>query len=429
MEWEWLPALVMLVLLVVKMPVAFAIAIAALSFFVMVQGTQTEAFIQRLVSITHSFPLLAIPFFIFTGVAINHAGMGRRIMNLADALAGGMVGGLAQVNVLLATLMAGMSGSSTAEAAMLSRVLVPEMVRKGYHKPFAVAVTACSALIATMIPPSIGLILYGVLANVSIGRLFVGGVVPGILMCVALMFVVRLISGRRGYVPSRTAAASLSELWIAFQDAFWALLIPFGIVLGLRFGIFTPTEAGAASAVYAVGIGFFVYRELTLEKLGQIILETVLLTAVVMMIIAAANALGFYLAWQQIPMRAAEFVLELSRDPVMFLLVLNLFLLVAGMFMDGAMILVLLTPLLVPIVNAYGIDPVHFGVMFMLNVEIGAVTPPVGIVMYTATSIAGVSLEDYTREALPLYAALITVLLLVTFVPAVSLWLPGLVFD
>jgi tripartite ATP-independent transporter DctM subunit len=425
---EWLPVVVMLVLLALNVPVAFAIAIAALSFFMMVQGTQPEAFIQRLVSITYSFPMLAIPFFIFTGVAISHGGMGRRIMNFADALAGHMVGGLAQVNVLLATFMAGMTGSSTGEAAMLSRVLIPEMTRKGYDKAFSVAVTACSALIATMIPPSVGLILYGVLANVSIGRLFVGGVVPGVLVCLALMLVVKLISGRRGYVPSRMKMATFGEVIRAFQDAFWVLLIPFGIVAGLRFGVFTPTEAGAAAAIYATFIGMFVYGELTISKLPQVILETVLLTAVVMMIISAANALGFYLAWHQIPTQMAELVLGISRDPVVFLILINLFLLLAGMLMDGAMILVLLTPLLVPIVHAYGIDPVHFGILFMLNVEIGAVTPPVGVVMYTATSIADVKIEDYTREALPLYVALVSVLLLVTFVPNVSLWLPSLVF-
>jgi tripartite ATP-independent transporter DctM subunit len=425
---DFLPAIVMLVLLALNAPVAFAIAIAGLSFFMMVQGTQPEAFIQRLVSITYSFPLLAIPFFIFSGVAINHGGMGRRIMHLADVLAGHMVGGLAQVNVLLATFMAGTTGSSTAEAAMLSRVLIPEMTRKGYDKAFSTAVTACSALIATMIPPSIGLILYGVLANASIGRLFVGGVVPGVLMCVALMLVVKLVSGRRGYVPSRSRTATLPELLRAFRDAFWALLIPFGIIAGLRFGVFTPTEAGAAAAIYATFIGMFVYGELTLAKLPQVILETVLLTAVVMMIISAANAFGFYLAWQQIPMRAAELVLGISREPIVFLMMINLFLLVAGMFMDGAMLLVLLTPLLMPMVQAYGIDPVHFGIMLVLNIEIGAVTPPVGIVMYTATSIAGVNIEDFAREALPLYAALIAVLLIITFIPELSLWLPGLVF-
>jgi tripartite ATP-independent transporter DctM subunit len=302
---DWLPAVVMLVLLALNAPVAFAIAIAGLSFFLMVQGTQPEAFIQRLVSITYSFPLLAIPFFIFAGVAINHGGMGRRIMHLADVLAGHMVGGLAQVNVLLATFMAGTTGSSTAEAAMLSRVLIPEMTRKGYDKAFSTAVTACSALIATMIPPSIGLILYGVLANASIGRLFVAGLIPGVMMCVALMLVVKVVAGRRGYVPSRATTATLAELLRAFRGAFWALLIPFGIIAGLRFGVFTPTEAGAAAAIYATLIGMFIYRELTVAKLPQVILETVLLTAVVMMIISAANAFGFYLAWQQLPMRAA----------------------------------------------------------------------------------------------------------------------------
>jgi len=425
---EWIPVILLLGLLVVRVPVAFAIAIGALSFFLTVKGAQTEAFVQRLVSITYSFPLLAIPFFIFTGIAISRGGMGRRIIALADALAGHMVGGLAQINVLVATLMAGMTGSSVAEAAMLSRVLVPEMTRHGYAKAFSVAVTACSALIATLIPPSIGLILYGVLANVSIGRLFLAGVVPGLLVCIALMTVVRQVAGRRGYAPSRTERPDWHELGRAFRQAFPALLIPFGIVAGIRFGVFTPTEAGLAAAVYAAIVGMLVHRELTLHDLWRVVIETVLLTGVVMMIISAANALGFYLAWYEIPMRAAEFVLALSSSPIVFLLMVNTFLLLAGLFMDGAMLLVLLTPLLAPMVHAYGIDPVHFGVMFMLNVEIGAVTPPVGIVMYTATSISGVSLEDYTREALPLYAALLTVLLFVTFVPSISLWLPNLVF-
>jgi tripartite ATP-independent transporter DctM subunit len=302
------------------------------------------------------------------------------------------------------------------------------MAAKGYAKPFAVAVTACSALTATLIPPSIGLILYGVLANVSIGRLFLGGVVPGLLICIALMSVIRVVAGRRGYAPSRIERPSWRELAEAFRDAFWALLIPFGIVAGIRFGVFTPTEAGVAAAVYAAVIGMFIHRELTWRDLGEVTIETVLLTSVVMLIISAANALGFYLAWNQIPMRLADAVLSVSQNPLVFLLILNLFLLIAGMFMDGAMLLVLLTPLLMPIVAAHHIDPVHFGVMFMLNLEIGAVTPPVGVVMYTATSISGVRLEDYTREAWPLFSALVAVLLLVSTVPAISLWLPNLVF-
>jgi tripartite ATP-independent transporter DctM subunit len=419
----------MFALFAANVPVAFAIAIAALSFFMMTQGTQTEFFIQRLVSITYSFPLLAIPFFIFLGVVINHSGMGRRIMNLADVLTGHMVGGLAQVNVVLSLLMAGMTGSSVAEAAMESRILVPEMTQRGYDKAFSAAITACSALIATMIPPSIGLILYGILADVSIGRLFVAGIVPGILLCVALMLVVKLVSRRRGYIPSRAQKASLKEVALASRDAFWALVIPFGIVGGMRIGIFTPTEVGAAAAVYATLVGMFVYRELNWRKLVETVLETVLLTSVVMMIISAANSLGFYLAWQEIPMRAAQSVLAVSNDPHVFLIMFNVFVLVLGMFMDGAMILVLLTPLLVPIIHFYGIDPVHFGVLFMLNLEIGAVTPPVGIVMYTTISIVDVPMEHYAREALPMFAALILVLFAITFVPAVSLTLPGLLFD
>jgi len=247
-------------------------------------------------------------------------------------------------------------------------------------------------------------------------------------MCLALMVVVRVISARRGYMPSRIQRASAAERLIAVKEAFWALLIPIGIVGGLRFGVFTPTEAGATAAVYATLVGVFIYRDLTWSKLWETIVETVLLTSVVMMIISAANAFGFYLAWQQIPMEAANAVLSISHSPLFFLLLINIFLLINGMFMDGAMTLVLLTPLLVPIIHSYHIDPVHFGIVFMLNLEIGAVTPPVGVVMYTALSITHVTMERFTREALPLIAALIAVLLLITFVPQFSLLLPSLVF-
>ena len=242
------------------------------------------------------------------------------------------------------------------------------------------------------------------------------------------MLTVKRTAGRRNYLPSRARKAGLKERALSLRDAFWALMIPVGIVGGLRFGVFTPTEAGAAAALYAALIGFLVYRELDWRKLPQIVLETVLLTSVVMLIIAAANGFGFYMAWQQIPPKAAEAMLELTRDPIVLLLIINVFLLIIGMFIDGAAALVLLTPLLAPIIPTYGIDPVHFGIIFMLNLEIGAVTPPLGVVMYTVVSIIGVPLERYVAEALPLIGALIAVLLLVTFIPALSLTLPNLLF-
>lgn len=421
---ELAPALIMLGLLAANVRVAFAIAMAALVFFLTAKGVPIEVYIQRMVSVTHSFPLLAVPFFILAGVLMNHAGITRRLMALADAMVGHMVGGLAQINVLLSTLMGGMSGSANADAAVQSKIMVPEMTQRGYAPAFSAAITACSAIIAPIIPPGIGLVLFGFLADVSIGQLFLAGIVPGILLCLALMLVVHFVSRGRGYVPARPERASWGERGTALRGALWALGLPVAIVGGIRYGIFTPTEAGAIAVVYALVVGLVVYGELKLARLPQVFAEAVLATAVVMLIICAAQAFGFYMSWERIPQRAGQFLLGITENPLYLLLLINVFLLFIGMLLEGSAALILLTPLLAPLAKSVGIDPVHFGIVMVLNLTIAGVTPPVGTLIYTTTSIIGVRVEHFVRESLPMLAALFAVLMLVTLVPGISLFLP-----
>jgi tripartite ATP-independent transporter DctM subunit len=420
----WLPLVLMLLMFCINVPVAFAMAIAALSFFLLGDGPPIGIYVQKMVSATDSYPLLAVPFFILAGTIMNYAGITRRLMVLADALVGHWVGGLAQANIILATLMGGLSASANADAAMQSKMLGPEMVKRGYAPAFVAAVTASAAVITPIIPPGIGLIIYGFLADVSIGRLFIGGVIPGIMLCGALMIATAFVSRRRGYLPSRTSFVSAAELGRAFKDAIWALTIPVFILVGIRFGIFTPTEAGAMTVVYALLVGAIAHRELRFADLSEIILETVLATSTVMLIICAASAFGFYMAWERIPPQIAEWLVSLTHQPLVLLLLINLLLIVVGMLIEGTAALILLTPILVPVTSKLGIDPVHFGLVMVVNLTIGGVTPPVGTLMYTTATIMDVRLDAFTREALPLLAALFIVLLLITFFPELVLFLP-----
>ena len=421
-----IPALIMLGLMAANMRVAFAIAIAALFFFLTTKGMPQEIFIQRMVSVTHSFPLLAVPLFILTGVLMNYSGITRRLMILADTLVGHAVGGLAQVNVVLSMLMGGMSGSANADAAMQSKILVPEMKKRGYDPAFSAAVTASSSVIAPIIPPGIGMVLYGFLADVSIGRLFLAGIIPGLLMGGSLMLVVSLISRRRGYLPSRAAKATWPERGKATVSSLWALAIPFGIIGGIRYGLFTPTEAGAMAVLFALFVGVVVYRELDIKKIPVILSETVMATAVIMLIICAAQAFGFYMSWERVPQTAGELLRNLTENPVVMLLVINLFLVGVGMLVEGTAALILLTPLFAPLAASLGIDPVHFGIVMVVNLTIAAVTPPVGTLIYSTAAIVEVDIGTFIRESLPLLVALFTVLLLVTLVPSISLFLPNL---
>lgn len=422
---EYLPVMLMFVLFLLNIPIAIGIAIAAVSFFVFAEGLPLRMFVQKFAQSTESFPLLAVPFFICAGAIMNRSGITRRILNLADALVGHMVGGLAQANVVLATLMGGLSASSNAEAAMQAKMLGPEMIRRGYTAGFAAAITACAAVITPIIPPGIGLIIYGHLSDVSVGRLFIGGVVPGMLLCAALMIAVHLVSKHRGYLPQRVKRVTFRELGRATFDALGALSIIAFILIGIRYGIFTPTEAGAMTVVYAALIGVFWHRELKWGAVPKILLETVLATAAVMIIICAAGAFGFYMSWERLPTRGAEFLIQLTREPWLLLLLINVGLILVGMVIEGTAALILLTPILVPAISKLGIDPLHFGLVLVVNLTMGGVTPPVGTMMFTTCSILRVKIETFVKEGWPFLLAMFIVLMLITYIPGLVTWLPN----
>jgi tripartite ATP-independent transporter DctM subunit len=420
------PAFLMFVLLVLNVPVAISLLAPGVLYFFVSGDLPIDVVGQRIVSTTESFPLLALPFFVLAGSIMNASGITRRLLNLADAFVGHFVGGVAQVTIMLATMLGGLTASANADAAMLARMLGPSMVRQGYPAGFAAAVVACSSIITAMIPPGIGLIVYAYLANVSVGRLFLAGVLPGLLVAAALMITVWLISKKRGYVPARTKMASGKELWHAFIDAIWALTLPVFIIVGIRSGFFTPTEAGAMAVLYATLVGVLFHRELGWRQVAGIVVETVGTTAVVMMIICAAAILGYYMVWENVPTQLASALIKVTDNSAVLLLLVNILLLLLGMVIEGTAALILLTPILVPVILKLGIDPIQFGIVMVLNLTMGGAHPPVGTLLFTSSSILKVSIGPATREALPLLFAMLIVLALVTAVPQISLFLPDL---
>ncbi|MFH5835290.1 TRAP transporter large permease [Proteiniclasticum sp. C24MP] len=418
-----LPVLVLFILFFMNIPVAFALMGSSLFYFIFLNNSMPmEMVIQQFVTSVESFPYLAVPFFIMVGSVMNHSGISGALMDFADVLVGHTKGGLAQVNVLLSALMGGISGSANADAAMQSKILVPEMVKKGFSKPFSAAITAASSAISPVIPPGTNLILYALIANVAVGDMFLAAYMPGILMAIMLMITVHIISLKRNYTPSRDRIANVGEIFRQFIKSIWALFIPFGIIMGMRFGLFTPTEAGAIAVLFSVVIGFFVYKELKPKHIPMIFMDTVKGTGAVMSIIASAKVFGYYLTLEQIPQIITEFLMNMTDSPIVLLLVINALLLFIGMFLEGGAALVILAPLLVPAVVSFGIDPLHFGMIFIVNIMIGGLTPPFGSMMFTVCSIVNVKLEDFIKEVWPFIVALMVVLLLVTYSEGIALF-------
>ena len=429
MQMEFLPVIVVFVLYFSGIPIAFALFGAALSYFTFINtGSPVDLILQRFVTSTASFPLLAVPFFIMAGSIMNYAGISSRLMKMADVLTGHMTGGLAQVNVVLSTLMGGVTGSANADAAMQSKILVPEMEARGYDRAFSAAITAASSAIAPVIPPGINLIIYALIARVSVDKIFLAGYVPGLIMCCTLMIAVSIVSKKRGYKPSRERRATAREMLRQVRESSWALFMPLGIILGLRFGMFTPTEAGAIAVLYCSLVGFLVYRELRPVHFITILKDTVYCTSTVLLIIVAASVFGYYMTWERIPQTVAALLLDIAHNKYTMLLVINIMLLILGMFIEGGAAMIILAPLLVPVVVGLGVDPVHFGLVIIVNIMIGGVTPPFGSMMFTTCSITGVAIPDFIRESIPFIIALLVALLIVTYFPALTLFLPHLLY-
>lgn len=416
--------LALCVLILCGTPIAIALGIVAAGTMWYAVGPELlTIFVQRLYAGTTSFPLLAIPFFILSGNLMNTGGMTVRIFNVAHIIVGRIRGGLGHVNVLASMLFAGMSGSAVADAAGLGVVEIKAMREAGYTGRFAATLTAVSSTIGPIIPPSIPFVIYGSLANVSVGALFLAGIVPGVLMGVALMVIVAIVAKRQN-LPRGEARPPFRECLQIVWAAFPALLMPPMILGGIFAGIVTPTEAAVVAAAYAFLLGRFFYRELSLADLPEILWESGRQTAQVMFIIAAAAPFGWVLIQQQIPNALLAALFEISSEPWVILLVVNAVLLLLGMFIEGIAILIVAFPVLLPIMMKIGVDPVHFGVIIVLNIMIGLVTPPVGLCLYVVSSVSKVPITEIAADMWPYLLALIAVLGIITFVPEFSLWLP-----
>ena len=425
--WSWLPIVILFVLFFLKVPIAYGMLISTALYFMFGPGSlDITSLVQQMVSANQSFVFLAIPFFTAAGVIFNYSGITHRLLALADLLVGNMRGGMAQVNIVLSTLMGGLSGSANADAAMETKILVPEMTRLGYDKAWSCVVTAASSCITPIIPPGIILILYSSCSNVSVARMFYAGYLPGLLMMITMMVLTAFIARKRGYIPSRSARPTLKEIGHALKDAIWALFVPFGIVMGLRLGWFTPTEAGAVSIVYSIVVGKFIYKELNFKDMPAIIMESLVSTAGVMFILAASKAFSLYLTWENIPQTISAYMASTISTPWVFLLVCNILLLFIGFFFDGGAAMVLVAPLLVPAAQALGIDLLHFGIVMSINLTLAGITPPFGNMMFVSISIAGVKLQDYAKAAWPYILVLVGLLMVLTYIPSVILFIPKL---
>ncbi len=391
--------------------------------FLLLSGIPGIVIPQKVAMAANSFPLLAAPLFILMGNLMNTSGISYRIFDFAKAVVGWMRGGLCHANIVGSLIFAGMSGSAVADAAGMGAVEIEAMKREGYDGATAGAVTAASATIGPIIPPSLPMIVYGVAAETSIGALFVAGIIPGLLMTVALMVMVRHIAIRDN-LP-RHPFEGVRALLVAFRRAFWALMAPVVLFGGLLSGIFTPTEAAAVAVIYALILGLFVYREIKVADLPKLILDTVETTGVVMALVMTASLLGYCISVSRLPQVFGSTLTSLTTNPLVYLLIVNVLLLVVGFFMEALAAMLVLIPILVPPALLLGIDPVQFGIVFVLNLMIGTITPPVGVVLYVTAKVANVPFEAIVRATTPFLIPLVAVLAMITLWPPLTTWLPS----
>jgi TRAP-type transport system large permease protein len=423
-----LVAIAFIVLLLIGMPVAFAIGISGVLFFLQHTELPVTIPIQQTISQTQNFALLAIPLFIMAGNFMNKSGITEELLNLASVIAGRLKGGLAQMSIALAALMGGVSGSAIADAAMQSRMLGPDMIRRGLSRGFAAGVLSFGSLLTPIIPPGLGFIIYGTIGQVSIGRLFAAGFVPAFLLWAALAVTISITANRRGYPPARTTRPSIGEVGTALGGGIWAILFPIILLLGLRFGIFTPSEIGAFAVIYAVAIGAGVYRKLKATPFLEALEGSLADIGAVMFLIALSAVFTYGIVLERIPEVVSSAILGITESLNGAMMLVVIFILICGFFIDATVLIIMLTPIFLPLVRDLGGDPVHFGVVFVVAATIGNFTPPVGAAMYAVCSILKCPVGEYTRESMPLFVAVAIVSLLLIFLPQAVLFVPNLIF-
>lgn len=410
------------IFLFIGVPIAFSLGLAALMTVVGAQTLPPSYIATVAFTSIDNFPIMAIPFFIAAGVFMGAGGLSRRLLALADELVGGLAGGMALASIATCMFFAAISGSGPATVAAIGTLTIPAMVERGYDRLFAASVVAAAGAIGVMIPPSNPFVVYGVAGQVSVGKLFLAGIVPGVLTGLALMATAYVIARRRGW-RGEARKRSLAGMGRAFWDAKWALLVPVIVLGGIYGGIMTPTEAAAVAAMYGLLVGLFIYRELNFASLCKCCVEAAQTSAVIIMLMAMATIFGNVMTLEQVPERIAAAILDLTTSKIAILMLINLLLLWVGTFMEALAAIVILTPILLPLAIKIGVDPIHFGVILVVNLAIGFVTPPVGVNLFVACGIAREKIELVSRAALPFILTMLAVLALVTYWPALSLFL------
>lgn len=409
----------------VGVPIAISLGLSSL-VFILTFGTSTLMLQARsVVTSIDSYPLLAVPLFILAGDLMYSGGLSKRIIAFVDSLVGHFKAGLAHVNVLASTFFAAISGSSPATVAAIGTNMIPEMEKRGYPKEYSSSLTAASGMIGVMIPPSIPFIMYGISAEQSVSALFIAGIIPGLLFALGFMITAYFLFNKQGIAAAATSSFRVSEVGKTFKQAIWALLAPIIILGGIYGGIFSPTEAAAVAVFYSLFVGVFVYRDLKVKEIHKVFIKSSLTSGTVLSLVVFASTFGRLLTLEQVPIKLADFLTGISDNPIVILLIINLLLLVVGMFMETIASIIILTPILLPVITALGIDPVLFGVIMTVNLAIGFCTPPLGVNLFVASGISNLSIEKISKAILPYFIIMIVLLLLITYVPSISMFLPN----
>ncbi len=414
-------------LMLTGMPISISLGLTVLAFLFFFSDVPTEAVAMKLFTGIEKFEIMAIPFFILAGTFLTHGGVAKRMINFATALVGHFKGGLALGGVVACALFAAVSGSSPATVVAIGSILLPAMVKQGYPMRFGVGVIGTAGGLGILIPPSIVMVIYAVSTNASIGQLFVAGIIPGILLAATLMTVTWMVAKKRNY-PSQPRA-SLATIAKTFRESVWGLFLIVVVIGGIYSGLFTPTEAAAMSAVYAFVVSVFIYKDLGMKDLPKVLLSSASMSAMLLYIITNAVLFSFLLTSEQVPQNLTAWMVDLGLSKVTFLIFVNILLLVAGNFMEPSSILLITAPLIFPMAMELGIDPIHLGVLMTVNMEIGMITPPVGLNLYVASGISRLGLTETTKACLPWILVMLVYLIVITYIPQISLWLPNLLYN